>query len=170
MNNVLLNVGSRIHFPHDHFYVFSTYGIGYTLAMPRLDIIHDAVKTALTKDGWTVTHDPYIIEYKELTLYADLAAERPIAAERDDQKIVVEVKSFVGASKLQDLKTGLGQYEIYLSFLEITDPERKLYMAISENIYDEFFSLEAIQVIVTRLQLPLIVVNLEREEIVKWIS
>lgn len=138
--------------------------------MPRLDIIHNAVKNALIKDGWTITHDPFIIEYKELTLYADLAAERPIAAEREGRKIVVEVKSFVGASKIQDLKIGLGQYEIYVSLLEIMDPKRKLYLAISEKVYDEFFTLESIQVIINRLQVPLIVVNPETEEIVKWTS
>jgi len=76
--------------------------------MPRLDIIHDAVREALVKDGWRITHDPFILEYKELTLYADLGAERTIAAERAGEKIVVEVKSFVGPSRLQDLKTGLG--------------------------------------------------------------
>ncbi|HLF85238.1 MAG TPA: element excision factor XisH family protein [Blastocatellia bacterium] len=138
--------------------------------MPKLDIIHNAVKNALIKDGWTITHDPFIIDYKELTLYADLAAERPIAAERAGRKIVVEVKSFVGASKIQDLKIGLGQYEIYVSLLEITDPKRKLYIAISEKVYDDFFTLEAIQVIINRLQVPLIVVNPETEEIVKWTS
>jgi len=138
--------------------------------MPKLDIIHNAVKNALIRDGWTITHDPFIIEYKELTLYADLAAERPIAAEREGRKIVVEVKSFVGASKIQDLKIGLGQYEIYLSLLEIIDPNRKLYLAISEKVYDEFFALESIQVIINRLQVPLIVVNPETEEIVKWTS
>lgn len=141
-----------------------------TVPMPKLDIIHNAVKNALIKDGWTVTHDPFIIEYKELTLYADLAAERTIAAEREGRKIVVEVKSFVGASKIQDLKIGLGQYEIYVSLLEITDPNRKLYLAISEKVYDEFFTLESIQVIINRLQVPLIVVNPETEEIVKWTS
>ena len=138
--------------------------------MPKLDIIHNAVKNALIKDGWTITHDPFIIEYKELTLYADLAAERPIGAEREGRKIVVEVKSFVGASKIQDLKIGLGQYEIYVSLLEITDPHRKLYLAISEKVYDDFFSLDAIQVVINRLQVPLIVVNPETEEIVKWTS
>jgi hypothetical protein len=138
--------------------------------MPKLDIIHNAVKNAPIKDGWTITHDPFIIEYKELTLYADLAAERPIAAERAGCKIVVEVKSFVGASKIQDLKIGLGQYEIYVSLLEITDPKRKLYIAISEKVYDDFFTLESIQVIINRLQVPLIVVNPETEEIVKWTS
>jgi hypothetical protein len=32
--------------------------------MPRLDIIHDAVKNALIKDGWVITEDPFIIEYR----------------------------------------------------------------------------------------------------------
>lgn len=74
--------------------------------MPKLDIIHNAVKNALMKDGWTITDDPYVIQYRRTTLYADLAAERPIAAERDGQKLVIEVKSFVGASKIQDLLIG----------------------------------------------------------------
>lgn len=75
--------------------------------MPRLDIIHNAVKNALIKDGWLITDDPYVIQYRRTVLYADLGAERPIAVERDGQKLVVEVKSFVGASKMQDLKEGL---------------------------------------------------------------
>jgi hypothetical protein len=29
--------------------------------MARLDKIHDAVKSALIKDGWEIRHDPYII-------------------------------------------------------------------------------------------------------------
>lgn len=86
-----------------------------------------------------------------MTLYADLAAERAIGAERGGQKIVVEVKSFIGPSMLQDLKSALGQYEIYLTLLEVTEPERQLYLAISDKVYDEFFALEAIQVIVSRL-------------------
>lgn len=99
--------------------------------MPKLDLIHNAVKNALIKDGWVITDDPYMIQYRRTTLYADLAAGRPIAAERDGQKLVVEVKSFVGASKIQDLKEALGQYDIYRYLLEETAPDRKLYVAIS---------------------------------------
>ena len=66
--------------------------------MPAFDLYHDAVKQALIKEGWTITADPYRIQFQELDLYADLAAELPIAAERQGQKIVVEVKSFVGRS------------------------------------------------------------------------
>ena len=86
--------------------------------MPKLDIIHKAVKNALIKDGWIITDDPYIIEYRKTKLYADLGAERPIAVQRNEQKLVVEVKSFVGTSKLQDLKGALGQYDIYRYLLD----------------------------------------------------
>ena len=138
--------------------------------MPQLDVIHDAVKNALVNDGWKITHDPFTIQYKGLKLYADLAAERAFTAVRDGQKIVVEVKSFVGLSKLHDLKIALGQYDIYISFLELLAPDHKLYVAISEKAYKNFFLREAIQIVINRHRTPLIVVNLEREEIVKWIN
>ena len=70
--------------------------------MPAKDIYHDAVKNALIKDGWIVTDDPYLIKYEDAELYAYLAAEKPIAAEREGEKIVVEVKSFVGKSLMYD--------------------------------------------------------------------
>ena len=62
--------------------------------MPQYDVYHEPVKRALTKDGWTITDDPYVITYKGLRLYAELGAEKPIAAQKLEQKIVVEVKVF----------------------------------------------------------------------------
>ena len=138
--------------------------------MPKLDIIHDAVKNALIKDGWIITDDPYIIQYRRTTLYADLGAERPIAAERDGQKLVIEVKSFIGASKIQDLKEALGQYDIYRYLLEEIAPDRKLYVAVSTVAYKSFFSQDVIQLILKKHQLPLIVVDTETEEIRQWIN
>ncbi len=138
--------------------------------MPKLDIIHNAVKHALMKDGWKITDDPYVIQYRRTTLYADLGAERPIAAERNGQKLVVEVKSFVGASKIQDLKEALGQYDIYRYLLEATAPERKLYVAVSAFTYKSFFNQDVIQLILTKHQLPLIIVDIENEEITQWIN
>ena len=138
--------------------------------MPKLDIIHNAVKNALIKDGWIITDDPYIIEYRKTKLYADLGAERPIAIQRNEQKLVVEVKSFIGASKLQDLKEALGQYDIYRYLLDATAPERKLYLAISILAYKSFFTQDVIQLILNRHQLPLIVVDTELEEVRQWIN
>jgi XisH protein len=57
--------------------------------MPREDIYHDRVKNALAKEGWEITDDPLTIEFQDLRLYADLAAEKVFTAERNYRKIVV---------------------------------------------------------------------------------
>ena len=138
--------------------------------MPKLDLIHNAVKNALIKDGWNITDDPYVIQYRKTTLYADLGAERPIAVERLGEKLVIEVKSFIGASKIQDLKEAIGQYDIYKYLLEETAPERKLYLAVSAIAYKSFFTQDVIQLILSKHQLPLIVVDTEAEEVKQWIN
>ena len=47
------------------------------------DLFHQAVKTALIKDGWTITSDPLIIRIDRIKLEIDLAAEKVFAAEKD---------------------------------------------------------------------------------------
>ena len=81
------------------FTVFKERVIFNCFTMPAKDTYHHAVKNALLKDGWTITADPYFIKYEDAELYADIAAEKPIAAERQGQKIVVEIKSFIGRSR-----------------------------------------------------------------------
>jgi hypothetical protein len=135
------------------------------------DTIHDTVKKALIKENWIITHDPFHIEYEELEVFVDLAAEHaPITAEKNGQKIVVEIKTFAGRSFIRELQQALGQYELYFDLLELTGLEYKLYLAISEFVYQDFFLQKGTQTIIQRHQLNLLVVNLEQEEIVKWIS
>lgn len=134
------------------------------------DLIHDAVKEALKNDGWTVTHEQYSIRYKTLKLTVDLAAERTIAAERAGRKIAVEVKSFLSPSPVQDLKLAFGQYVVYLGVLEVTEPERKLYLAVNHTVYHEFLSQEAVELIRQRFQVAIIVIDVVRKEVVQWID
>ena len=61
--------------------------------MPTHDLFHDAVKHGLTKDGWTITDDPLIIEFAGLDHYDDPGVEKLIAAEKDNRQIAVIVKS-----------------------------------------------------------------------------
>jgi len=122
------------------------------------------------KNGWVITDDPYVIQYRKTTLYADLGTEQSMAVERYGQKLVVEVKSFIGASKIQDLKEALGQYDIYRYLLEEIAPDRKLYVTVSTVAYKSFFKQDVIQLILNKHQLPLIVVDIEMEEIRQWIN
>ena len=107
------------------------------------DKIHYAVKNALLKDGWTITNDPYRLKGKVggLQLEADLAAERPIAAEKGTRKIVVEIKSFLGRSLITEFYSTLGQYLTYFRLLQNSEPERELFLAVSSSAFNDFFQL-----------------------------
>jgi predicted RecB family endonuclease len=67
--------------------------------MSAKDIFHEVVKRALQKDGWQITHDPLSISVGGVNMSIDLGAERLIAAEREGEKIAVEVKSFLERSR-----------------------------------------------------------------------
>src|SRR3970040_1477114 len=106
--------------------------------MPAKDIFHDAVKNALIKDGWTITHDPLRLTWGGKDMYVDLGAERLLAAEKEGQQIAVEVKSFVGDSEMDDLEKAIGQYAVYRAVLAEREPERVLYLAIPIDALDIF--------------------------------
>lgn len=138
--------------------------------MPANDKIHDAVKNALTKEGWTIVADPYTIDFEGEKLYADLAAERALAAERDGESIVVEIKSFLGASLIRDLETAFGQYQLYRNILQVTAPERRLYLALPEEAYLRLSLRKVFLHISEQFKLAMIVVDVISEEVVEWIN
>jgi XisH protein len=138
--------------------------------MPAKDTYHNAVKNALIKDGWTITDDPYFIKYEDAELYADLAAEKPIAAERQGQKIVVEIKSFIGRSLMYDFHGALGQYIVYRNLIQLTAPEYTLYLGIDDAVYQDFFQRKSIQLITKENRLLLMTVEMKKEEIQQWIN
>jgi hypothetical protein len=133
------------------------------LNMARRDIYHDTVKRALQKDGWTITHDPFPLQIGKKRLSADLGAERLISAEKGIQKIVVEVKSFVGQSDVKDLEQALGQYVLYRQVLNEMGIERILYLAVSRPTFNSVFTIELGQVLLNNQIIRLIVFDEERE-------
>jgi hypothetical protein len=134
-----------------------------------LDKIHNAVKNTLIKDGWIITDGPYQIAYGERKVHVDLSAEKFFLAEKGGAKIAVEVKSFLSPSRMRDFELSLGQYNLYQTYLELTAPERKLYLAVDDKVYEDFFTEQAVRVALDKFQISIIVVNLENEEIVRWI-
>jgi hypothetical protein len=138
--------------------------------MPARDVYHNAIKKALIKDGWKITADPYKIKYKDAELFADLAAEKIIAAERNDLRIVVEVKSFLSPSPMQDFQLALGQYILYRNLINLTEPDYRIYLAIKESVYENFFIRESVKEVIHINHILLIVVDTDREEIRQWIN
>ncbi|MGD1700817.1 XisH family protein [Dapis sp. BLCC M229] len=136
--------------------------------MSAKDIFHNTVRSALEKEGWIITHDPLFIKVEELDFFIDLAGEKFIGAEKDGLKIAVEIKSFIGASDLTSFYGALGQFLSYRSALRKKQPERVLYLAISQDIYSDFFSNQFIQELIAEHQLKLVIFEVMKEEIVLW--
>jgi hypothetical protein len=138
--------------------------------MPAKDIYHNTVRTALEKDGWTITNDPLTLEIGDRSLFVDLGAEKILAAEKQGRKIAVEVKSFLSVSPVHDLEEALGQYIVYEDILELSEPERNIYLAVREEVYRDIFSEPLGQVLLRKKRLKLIVFDSSKEIIIRWID
>ncbi len=141
----------------------------YNVAMAK-DAIHDAVRNALIKDGWAILAEQVHLSYGELEGFVDIAAQRePIVAVRDNQKILVEIKSFSGRSFMREFQQAIGQYTLYRDMIELSELSYQLILAISESVYNTYFTRPATMVVTQRHQMHLLIVDIESEEIAKWI-
>ena len=135
------------------------------------DKIHDAVVTALKKDDWHILHENFSIRYAEFEIRVDVVAEYPaILAEKDNHQVLVEIKTFGGRSFIKQLQYAIGQYVVYRNMLTLTEMDYELFLAVEESVYEKSFLLEAASQIVRFNQLNLLVVNVNRKEIVRWIK
>jgi|ERR1043165_6872347 hypothetical protein len=141
---------------------------GSPSAMPARDLYHEVVKNALIKDGWTITHDPYHLRSAGKHMYVDLAAEQILAAERETEKIAVEIKSFLGASLLDDLENAIGKFVLYRTIMSYEEPDRRVFLAIpfdAAKVFEEPFGQQRLESNVVRA----IIFDPSEEVIVKWI-
>jgi hypothetical protein len=138
--------------------------------MPALDIYHENVRKALVRDGWIITHDPYTLTFGHRDVFIDLGAERVIAAEKGQEKIAVEVKSFQGASDIRDLELAIGQYVFYRSLLTRFEPGRKLFLAVPVSVLANTLQEPIARPVLTDLSVALIAFDPQREVIVQWIT
>jgi hypothetical protein len=137
--------------------------------MAAKDLFHDAAKSALEKDGWTITDDPlYVRVTRRIGLFIDLGAEKLLVAERRGQKIAVEIKSFLGMSVVNEFHLAIGQFLNYRIALKRTESDRKLYLAIPQDTYADLFIDEFIQQVIEENQIKLIVFDPKREVILQW--
>jgi len=138
--------------------------------VPAKDLYHDVVKNALVKDGWTITHDPFPLKWGEKDMFVDLGAEKFLTAKKEDRKIVVEVKSFLGRSEVEELRNAVGQFILYSDILEEKEPDRELFLAIRERVFTEVFMEPIGAILLHKGRVRLIVFDQEKEEIVQWIT
>lgn len=133
------------------------------------DKYHHQVRIALEKDGWIITHDPYFLKLEGVNYPVDLGAEKLMAAQKNNSKILVEVKSFVGESVPNEFHTALGQYLDYELGLEEVEPERAIFLAIPEKIYQKIMKIPILLKALQRYEVKVIIFDSESEEIKLWL-
>lgn len=138
--------------------------------MAAKDLFHEAVKKALIKEQWLITADPLRLKIEGVRFAIDLAAEKVLAAQKGNQKIAVEIKSFLNDSALTDFHLALGQFLNYRLALQMREPERLLYLAVPLETFDSFFQEEFVQESLRQYQLKLIVYSPGKERIERWIN
>lgn len=136
--------------------------------MPAKDLYHQTVCNALIDDGWTITDDPLILKIGARSVFVDLGAERLIAAERGSEKIAIEIKSFLSASLVSDLENAWGQFFMYARALEKREPDRILYLAVTQETFNTIFQEPIGQLLLEEPGFHLVVFDVKTEKIAEW--
>jgi hypothetical protein len=139
--------------------------------MPARNIHHDAVVRALQADGWTITHDPLMIPFGDRRLFIDLGAERvTIGAERGEERIAVEVASFVADSPVRDLQEAVGQFVVYRALLSQAEPDRSLFLGVPTHVFESVLSEPLGQLVAADVHLRFLVFDAQQQRVTRWIS
>jgi hypothetical protein len=136
--------------------------------MPARDRYHDAVRNALIKDGWTITHDPLRLSFGLHDVFVDLGAERMLAAEKAGEKIAVEVKTFLGPSEIRDFELALGQFIFYRSLLSRTEADRKLFLAVPEAVVSTLFDESITRPVLEDADVSVLAFDPDQEVVTSW--
>lgn len=142
------------------------------------DIYHDLVEQALISEGWIITHNPYNLYFGGglKKVMADLGAEKWIVAEKEDSstdsltKIVVEVKSFITNSNVNELHHAIGLLDFYSLLLQKQEPDRILYLAMPKYVYEDLIIEPVVQEFLSIHHVKLIIFDIEKPIIYQWIK
>jgi hypothetical protein len=139
--------------------------------MPAIDHCEAQVIRAFEKANWVVTHQPFAIRVHQQRagyVYADLRLRH----QADKQTvIVVEVKCF-GNNRtfLDDFYQAVGQYVSYRNALHLNNIENPVYLSIPLKTFETAFQIPLVQAVLADMQMKCVVIDLNKEEIVQWIS
>lgn len=137
--------------------------------MPKKDIFHETVKTALQKEGWRISHDPLFVPTEGgVNFFIDLGLQGMIGAQKDGEHIAVEVKSFDENSPVYSFYEVLGQFLIYeMALLEQLNPW-ELYIAMSDLGFKKLDEAPIFSKAIRRFGLKFVIFDPISQSVVEW--
>lgn len=134
------------------------------------DKFHEEVKSALQHEGWRITDDPLYLKVGRIPVHIDLGAEKLIGAEKDGEKIAVEVKTFGNTSFITALHEAVGKYLIYREALKLIAADRVLYLAMPFDVYDAFGEEPLVRSVFANHAFKIILYEPDTQKIIAWIK
>jgi hypothetical protein len=135
--------------------------------MPAVHTCEPAVIRAFEKAGWEILDHPLKLQIrKRENFVADLRLSK---LNTEQTIIVVEVKCFVGESVLHEFYQAVGQYLHYRAALNIKGINEPVYLSIPADVYESLFQRLSVQMVVNDAKINLVIIDLQREEITKWL-
>lgn len=137
--------------------------------MSALDACEPQIIRALEKDGWQIVAKPHHIIFDERIVFADFSA-RHVNEDDENFIVVLEVKCFTNPKNdLTELYTAIGQYQLYRAAMLTRNEVYPLYIAVPYAAYLRFVGeptlLHAFEITLIKL----VIVDIEREEVVQWL-
>jgi hypothetical protein len=136
--------------------------------MPARDACEPIVIRALAKDGWVVKTHHFPIRFEEDTrdfVFADLRLEQ---VDSKATIIVAEVKCFPN-NWIDEFYRAVGQYLIYREGLILNKITAPIYLVIPHDVFEQFFKKPIIQAVIGSVAVKLILIDLEQEEVIRWV-
>jgi XisH protein len=81
-----------------------------------------------------------------------------------------QIEQLFSWNSLSEFYAAIGQYVTYREALSLLPEQSPLYLVVPSNVYAAFFQMQVIQSVLTTLKIKLILVDIQREEIVEWIQ
>lgn len=136
--------------------------------MPAIDSCEPQVMRAFQKAGWGLLYKPYIVRAgTERGIYIDLCLRHQV---NNSLLLMVEVKCFPASrSVLDEFYHAMGQYLFYRNVLKLNNIEIPIYLTIPDFVFERLSSQAAFQMTLQESGVKWVIVNLETEEIEKWV-
>ena len=134
------------------------------------DKIHDSIRKAFEKAGWSIVKDPFNVDLKDTTINIDLAVERVIEFTKGEEQILVEIKTLDQKSILYEFYRVYGQYSFYEYWIAKKGINQPLYLAVSIESYNRIRKLSALKEWIDDQEINFVIVDVINERIVRWIN
>jgi hypothetical protein len=128
------------------------------------DKLKEAVQLALGLAGVQIIADPYRFRSGGFKYQIDLAVKVT------GLMAVVEIKSFLSLSFLEDFYAAIGQYITYRYALQLAQIHADLYLAVPSNVHAKHFAKPLIKGILEMHHVKLIVFDPEDNQSIQWIN